>query len=300
MRHAVSLTLILSVLCTTLSAQFNVDRDADKGTRQSTRRKDVLASSESAYVASKGSGNVSLTSDSRYTFAQKWEWSTRLASDFLIPTLTTKYMWFTDGSRIYAASKVSVATSRPGLNFARNQGKTKAMPDSIADIPTIIELGNEVLISFVSRGDPNCTNGEEYFILTFSLEGRMGINFNDDLPQTGYHFLANRWSSLGSDGRYMRFKVWVDAVCNHWLAVHGGMSFFSGTFRQPFAYELTADGEIFLTRNLTVKAGFTMSAAGYDSTASKFGILPFADVTYYFGKRKTSNSYLFDPTGRKY
>lgn len=295
-----TLTIILSAFCIIVSAQFNVDRDADKGTRQSTRRKDVLASSESAYVASKGSGNISLSSDSRYTFTHNWEWSTRLASDFLIPTLTTKYMWYTDGSRIYAASKVSVATSRPGLSFARNQGKTKAMPDSIANIPTIIELGNEVLISFVSRGDPNCTNGEEYFILTFSIEGRLGINFNDDLPQTGYHFLANRWSSLGSGGRYMRMKVWIDAVCNHWLAVHGGASLFSGTFRKPFAFELTADGEVFLTRSLTVKAGCTMSAAGYDSTASKLGALPFIDLSYYFGRRKTSNSYLFDPTGRKY
>lgn len=300
MRRSVTLTIALSVLCTITSAQFNVDRDADKGTRQSTRRKDVLASSESAYVASKGSGNISLASDSRYTFTHNWEWSTRLSSDFLIPTLTTKYMWYTDGSRIYAASKVSVATSRPGLSFARNQGKTKAMPDSIANIPTIIELGNEVLISFFTRGDPNCTNGDEYFILTFSIEGRMGINFDDDLPQTGYHFLANRWASLGSGGRYMRMKVWVDAVCNHWLAVHGGASLFSGTFRQPFAFELTADGEVFLTRCLTVKAGCTMSAAGYESTASKLGVLPFVDLSYYFGRRKTSNSYLFDPTGRKY
>lgn len=278
--------------------RFNQNLDAVT-TRELIARDDLLYHSETAYTTYRGAGNVSLISESRVALSNKTELSTRLVADVAAPILLLKQLWYTDSRhKWYISSKFNAQTAYPGYKIAQRQGY-KWIADTSEVIPFVSEFGHEFLLTYAKRGDLNCTKGDAYLLFTFGIGTYFGVNFNTpNLKQPRYHFLANRSTTMIDDGFLFRFKVWCDGIINNWLVLHGGVFLYSGTFTRPFAAEIHGEAEAFLLRTLSFKLGFVSSFANYANIEERAYILPMADISIYFGKKRNRDHSLFSPSGR--
>lgn len=278
--------------------QFNQNLDAID-TRALVARDDLLYHAETAYTTYKGAGNVSLISESRIAITNKMELSTRLAADIVSPQLSLKRLWHTDPlHNWYVSSKFNIQTAYTGYKLAQQKGY-KWIADSTDIIPIVIETGHEFLATYAKRGDLNCTKGDSYFLFTFGLGTYFGINISDTaLQQPRYHFLANRTATTRDFGYLIRMKLWADGVINNWLVLHGGLFLYSGSYSKAFTTEIHAEAEAFIFRTMSFKLGFISSFANYDNIKSRAQILPMADLTVYFGKKRNRDHSLFSPSGK--
>ncbi|MCQ2229645.1 MAG: hypothetical protein MJZ13_07865 [Bacteroidales bacterium] len=294
--------LIALVVCAIdASAQFNIDLDSSKGQRRSaSKRDDILWHSEAANTQYSHAGNISLLTDSRFGLNDRLELSTFLAFDFFQPNIAAKYRWNAKPKQWFVSSKVNLGNAYPGMKFAQDHDKTDYI-DTIAKIPVVGEIGHELIVSRRFNRDVNCSDGSEWLILTASLGTYWGIDIKSGtVSQIPKHFLANRSMVLIDNNFLCSLKLWADWQMFNWMHLHGGMRFHHWSEKKSFAYELQAEGEVFLTTTMSARLGFAFSAANYKSTKQSCGIIPIADFTYYFGKKKSNERSLFNPNGTLY
>lgn len=298
---------ILSIVCIAFLsidtfAQFNKDLDSQKGHRRSnTRRDDLLWHSEAANTQYRHAGNASLTTATRWGVTDRIELSTFAAFDFFQPNLAMKFKWNAlPPDEWFFASKINIGNAYPGLHFAQTHNKTELVnPD--AKLPIVGELGHEFIVSRRHTTDLNCSDGSEWLIITTSIGTYWGIDFKDgNVTQIPKHFLANRSMVLIDNNFLLSFKLWGDWKVLNWLLLHGGTRFHHWNEKKAFAFELQAEGEVFITTDFSARAGVAFSAANYKSTAHKCGAVPIVDFTYYFGKKKSDERSLFNPNGKLY
>lgn len=302
---SISLTVLFLLLCIGVYSQydpnyegrFNQSRDAIT-TKALMARDDLLYHAETAYTTYKGAGNFSFISESRWAISNKNELSTRIVADIAAPILSLKHLWYKDKMQHwYISSKFNVQTGYTGYKMAQKQGY-KWIADTTETIPIVAEFGHELLVTHALRGDINCTKGDAYLLFTFGLGTYFGVNFNSDaLKQPRYHFLANRTATMIDNGILLRIKFWCDGIVNNWLVLHSGIFLYTGSFSKAFAAEIHAEAEAFIFNNLSAKLGFISSFANYDHIDSKAYILPMADISIYFGKKRNRDHSLFSPSG---
>ncbi len=69
------------------------------------------------------------------------------------------------------------------------------------------------------------------------------------------------------------------------LMLGGGLKYFYGDFAGKNALEHNADLQVFVLPELSISVGYALSIANYD-TPKNLGIIPFADLTWYFGNKQ--------------
>ena len=91
------------------------------GVRQNNLRADLLWSSETANTGYEKSGNISLTTPSRYGLKGDLELYSTLGYDYWVPNVGIKKRWSVfDGW--FIGSKHMLFSGTPGFNWAQNQG----------------------------------------------------------------------------------------------------------------------------------------------------------------------------------
>ncbi|MCF0189698.1 MAG: hypothetical protein HUJ96_00405 [Marinilabiliaceae bacterium] len=266
--------------------KYNKDLDGKKGRKSSVFREDQLFHSESAYVTRENNGNVSLLSYSRYGLST-WELSTCLATDAFRPMLFGKRKLKEYNKDNFLSMKVNFGTYYPMFALGQRM-KIEEVADADADIPYILEIGNELLFSHIWSYDPNCSTGKPFMVLTIGIGTYGGVNFSDSpIRPVYYHFVAQRKSTACDWGFRGHLKGWVDGYVNSWLVAHGGLWIQAGMYlTHPLSAEVRGEAEFFLTPAFSAKLGVMGSFGNFEGVKNKAAVLPMFDLTYYFGRKK--------------
>lgn len=266
-------------------------------TRGKYLRVDQLWHMESAGVAPRHAGNISLLSASRFGLTQRLELSTFLVEDVLRPSLHAKLLWKIFDKRYYLTSRFNVANAYPGMALAQRFEVDRIIGQQDT-IPLVFEVGHELLFSRAWFSDMNCSDGSVYLIMTWGLGLYGSLNFSDapDLKQARFHFLANRGETLTGNGFRGKVKYWVDGRITSALFLHGGLMYNFGSFNKHNSLELQAEAEYFFNGFFSAKLGLLASFGNYTDVKQKAGIWPIVDLTWYFGKPSRKSDSLF---GRK-
>ena len=259
-------------------------------------RDDILWHAEAANVVYRHAGNVSLLSASRWGLSEKIELSTYLALDVIRPTVYVKVLWKVFDKRWFLASRFNVANAYTGMSLAQTLGVSRVISDT-AQIPTVFEVGHEMLLSRAWFSDQNCSDGSVYLIITagLGLYGGFNVSSVPDLDQVRFHFLANRGETVTGTGWRGRLKFWADGRINARIFLHGGLAYHFGSFSHHHTIELQGEGEYFFNSKFSAKLGFLTSFGSYTRVDKNAAIWPIIDLTYYFGKKDMSRrSSLFE------
>ena len=294
--------IIILILATNgcLHAQFNPNHDGNKGwTRQNATRSDQIFHPESAMTEYAHSGNVSLFTESRFGLTNRIELSTHLAFNVFQPNIKAKIRWNTHFKNWIIASKINLGNAYPGLSIAKRNFNDIVAADAV--IPVVVEAGHELIASRVFKHDANCSDGNEWLVLTGSIGTYLGMRFKKgDVEMIPKHFLYNRSTVLVRSNFLASMKLWADWKALRRLHVHGGFRLQSWQAKKNIAFEAQAEAEMFLNVSCSIHAGCALSAANYKTTSNRIGVLPIIDFTYYIGKEKKQEKTLFNPNGHLY
>jgi hypothetical protein len=261
------------------------------GSTESLERDDIFWGSETANTVYVRAGNISLLTPSRYGIKQDLEISTVLGFDFWIPNAFIKKRWKND--RLKIATRHGLYSATPGLNWAQKQDLNDYV-DSLAEIPFVISLRNEVFFSYAFYHDVGCIQRQPFIILTLNLGVDGGIPIgNSTIDEFEHHFLTNRSPALLGQGATGFAKLRLDSKMYDYLYFATSMNFFYGTFTNNFGFENHTSIQTFFTKTFSVSAGFYVSFADYN-LKNKAGILPFLDISWYFGQKESRQKGLFN------
>ncbi len=263
------------------------------GSRQSAERDDIFWNSESANTVYKNAGNISLTTPSRYGIKQGLELSTVLGYDFWVPNLMLKKRWYND--RIIISTRHGLYCGTPGFHWAQKNGYYDFV-DSLAIIPFILSVRNEIFFSYAIYYDVNCIQRQPTIVLTLSGGIDFGIPFGEStLTEINHHFLTNRSPALTGQGVTGYVKARGDWKAYDYLYLGTSFNFFFGNFTGNWSFENRTEMQTFITQNFSVSVGFVFSAGQYNiPSKSNVTILPFIDITWYFGQKESRQKGLFN------
>ena len=263
-----------------------------KSSRPNNSRDDYIWSAETAYTSLKKTGNISITSPSRYGLGNNFELSTMLPENYLAPNLILKKSY--PLKKIILAHRHALYSPTPGLNWAQKKDFNKIVEPNV-NVPFILALRNEFIASYPLGGDTECDKGPPFLILTGGLALDYGYSFDkDNLKHINEHIFGSRSPALTGQGAYLTARLRVDARLTDNMLIGGDVKFFYGDFvNNNFALEQHTGLQFFLLKNLTFSIGYLFSYGHFGE--ANFKILPFADLTFYFGKKKSRAVGLFKP-----
>lgn len=260
------------------------------GAKQNESRDDLLWHGEAANTVYKGTFNLSLVSPSRYGLKPDLELSSSIFANYWLPNLFVKKRWY--GNEWYVASKHGFYSATPGFNWAEKNGYHSFINDA-EQIPFVLSMKNELMVSRLFMSSGTCTRSKPFLILTGGLGVDFGVPFGDsDLTELEGHFITNRSPALIGTGYTAYAKLRADWQINNIFMLGGGFKYYRGDFSGNGAFEHNADVQMFILPQFSVSLGYMLSVANYPD-ASSVGILPFFDLTYYFGRRQSRQKGLF-------
>lgn len=261
-----------------------------RGARQNDARDDLLWHNESANTVYHRAGNISLTSPSRYGIKPGLELSTNLFLNYWVPNFSIKKRWI--NTNWYVASKHGLYSATPGFNWAQKRQYTSIV-DTSANIPFILSMKNELIVSRLFASDNTCTREQPYLILSAGVGIDYGIAINGSgLAKIDEHVFAPRSPALTGGGGSIYSRVRADWQMNNQLMLGGALRYFFGDFTGQHAFEQSTDLQTFLLSNISVSIGYVLSYGHYN-TPSSIGIIPFFDLTWHFGRRQGRQKGLF-------
>ena len=262
------------------------------GKNPEEEREDFFWNSESANTVNKKAGNISITTPSRYGINHGLELSAILGLEYWVPNVSVKKRWYKD--KFILSSRHGLYTGTPGFHWAQ-KNEHYDLVDSLAEIPFVLSIGNEVLISYTFyKNKLNCVKKEPYVILTLSGGVDFGISFGDStLSEINHHFLTNRSPALTGQGVDGYFGFRGDWKALKFLYLSTSLKFFFGNFTGNFAFENKTEVQVFPVKNFSVSIGYWLSLASYN-TPSNAAILPTVDLSWYFGKKEGRQKGLFE------
>ncbi len=253
------------------------------GSRQNDNRDDLLWHGETANTIYKGAANISLISPSRYGLKTGLELSSYLPLNYWIPNIYIKKRWHNDNW--YVASKHGLFSATPGLNWANNNGYTSIV-DNVENIPFVLAMKNELLLSRLIINNDRCGKNKPYIILSAGLGVDVGVPFgNSDLKEIKGHFMANRSPAFTGSGYTAYLKARADWQMTNMLMLGGGLKYFRGNFSGNSALEHNLELQILVLPRLSFSLGYLLSVANYTNT-NGIAILPFLDITFYLGRKQ--------------
>lgn len=252
-------------------------------------RTDFLWNPNTAYTLEKFNGDISITQYSRLAISKKDELQTNLGADFFIPNLFIKHNWYK--KKFYISTRHGLYSSSPGLNWAQNKGYNQIV-DSTLNLPFIGAIKNELIFSFPFWDSANCNAKKEYMVLTAAVSADYGLKFNNgDSFTLDFPFLADRTSVLAGNGLLIVPRIQFDANLTQRMFIRAKAEFFTGDMKYN-AFEQQTNIEYILFKNFSISAGYVFAYS--KNSYQKVAILPFADLTIYFGKMNSRQSNLFD------
>nr|WP_321407044.1 hypothetical protein [uncultured Carboxylicivirga sp.] len=254
------------------------------GARQNDARDDILWHSESANTVYPKAGNISLISPSRYGIKPGLEVSSNVFMNYWVPNLTLKKRWA--NNNWYVATKHGLYSATPGINFAQKNNFTSIV-DSAVQIPFVLSVKNELIVSKYISSDNRCSNDQPFVILSAGIGVDVGISFGESgLTEMREHFLTNRSPSLTGKGAIGYAKVRADWEISNMLMLGGQLKYFRGNFTGNQAFEQSTELQTFITPTLSFNIGYILSIANYN-TPNKLSVLPLIDINWYFGKKQS-------------
>lgn len=287
--RSITLSFLFSVFLFSASGQ-----EFDGGFGSSGRVPDKWSTplwhSESAVTAPVRGGILTVFGSSCYGVAPTIELSSVLPFDYFVPNVSVKKMWHR-GDNFVVATRHSLMSATPGLRWANSNNHERIAIDRA---PLIISMTNELMVSRPFIDKTSCAGLRPWLILTGGVAFAFGVPFDEynDIEMNS-QFLANRGESLSGRGFYGVVKARADWQMNQSTILRGGIKYFAGTFSGNHAVELFADIEYFIRNSLSVSGDIMVSVAGYDGL-NTFGVLPFVNLSWYFGRRDSVSSGLFE------
>ncbi|MCU4158086.1 hypothetical protein J1N10_19080 [Carboxylicivirga sp. A043] len=260
------------------------------GARQNDSRDDLLWHGETANTVYDGAANLSVVNASRYGLKPGLELSSHVFLNYWVPNLYLKKRWRND--TWYVASKHGLYSATPGLNWANKRNYSSIVEDA-EEIPFILSVKNEFIVSRLIMNNDRCGRDKPYIILTGGIGVDFGIPFGDsDLQEMKGHLLSNRSPALIGSGYTAYLKARADWQITPMLMLGGGFKYFRGDFSGNGALEHNAELQTIIIPRFSFSIGYILSFANYTDTNGT-AILPFFDLTYYFGKRQGRQKGLF-------
>lgn len=260
------------------------------GARRNDNRDDLLWHNETANTVYDKASNISLVNPSRYGLKPGLELSSVILLNYWMPNIYLKKRWRNDNW--YVSSKHGLYSATPGLNWANNRNYSSIV-ESAEHIPFILSIKNELLISRLIMSNSRCGRDQPYIIFTGGIGVDFGVPFGEsDLTEMKGHFLANRSPALIGSGYTAYAKLRADWQMTPLLMLGGGFKYFRGDFSGNGALEHNMELQTLILPQFSFSLGYMLSIANYTDTNS-VGILPFFDLTYYFGKRQGRQKGLF-------
>ena len=263
------------------------------GSRESKARDDMFWNSESANTVYRSSGNLSLLTPSRYGIKQDLELSTVLGYDLWVPNLMIKKRWYND--KLIISSRHGLYSGTPGFHGAQNNGLYYYV-DSLATIPFVLSVRNELFFSYAIYHDVGCIQKQPFVILTLSGGADFGIPFGEStMTELRHHFLTNRSPALTGQGVTGYVKARGDWKAYDYLYIGTSFNFFFGNFTGNWSFENRTEMQTFITPSFSLSVGLSFSAGQYNiPSKSNTAILPFFDISWYFGQRESRQKGLFN------
>jgi hypothetical protein len=259
------------------------------GERRNNDRDDFIWSDGTAYISALGNGNVSVTTPSRVNIASGYELQSLLGADYWVPNSMIKKGW--QAKRWLWASRHGFYSAFPGLEWAQSRS-IQSVVDSTTEIPPIITLRNELMVSRPFFNTLACNSKIPYLVLSAAVAADYGFSFQkNELVQIREHLAGSRYPSLTGNGLLATMRLQVDANLTDALFIRGNLKYFMGEMRYN-AFENEARVEYLLSARLSVSGGYILSVGKYAS--STVGVFPFIDICYYFGLKAHVSSRLFD------
>ena len=260
----------------------------EMGGSRSYQRDDYIWSPETAKSSYLHAGNMSVLTPSRWGIGRGIELQTLLGADYWVPNLLIKKGWYEKGW--FWSSRHGLYTPTPGLKWAQMKGY-QSIVDSLSSIPHIITVKNELIVSRPFYTVLNCNSKIPYLILTGTLSFDYGVSLSsNNLGNSQEHIIGSRHPALTGNGFLMGLKLQADGLLMDDFYVRGHFKYFMGQMNYN-AFEHRAYVEYFLNNNVSLSGGYFMSIGKYAS--STFMVLPFVDISIYFGSKPKRRSGLF-------
>ncbi|MFO8001895.1 MAG: hypothetical protein R6U46_11670 [Marinilabilia sp.] len=260
------------------------------GMRSGDSRDDHIWAASTAAVSYHKAGNISITSPSRYGISSRTELLSWLGLTPWVPNIFFKRQ--ISGGDWWISSLHGVYTSYPGFKRVE-QGRDTFLADSLLVVPEVVSLKNELLLSRPFYSGIDCRPGQPYLVLSASLGIDVGLPLSEgDVWLEKKHFFTPRSKAYSGEGWMMALSVRADWQASRNLFLRGELRALAGNFPGNPGWEHQASGEYFLLNNISVSGGYVVGFG--DSGASNPGLLPFIDVSFYFGNKQSRKSGLFE------
>lgn len=271
------------------TAEFNPFNPLQEmGGSNTNQRDDYLWSQETAYISFLHAGNVSVLTPSRWGVGSGLELQTLLGADYWVPNFLIKKGWH--AKNLLWSSRHGLYSPTPGLIWTQKQ-RHQSIADSLSVIPQIISMKNELIVSRPFYNQLNCNSKIPYLILTAALSLDYGFSLGtNDLVNSTEHIIGSRHPSLTGNGLLVGVRLQADALLLEDLYVRGHLKYFMGEMEFN-AFEHRAYVEYLLNNYFSVSGGYFSSIGRYAS--STFMLLPFVDITFYFGSKPKRSKGLF-------
>jgi hypothetical protein len=259
------------------------------GSSVSELRDDYIWSAKTAATSYHKAGNVSITTPSRYGLKEGLELSTWLGIDYRVPNLFLKNE--ISRGKLWVSSLHGAYSSWPGLNNAQeNNGNFLA--DSVMDVPLILSLKNQLILSRPFLSSLQCNPHQPYLILSAALAFDYGIPFDSySVYLKKDQFKTPRSMSYLGEGWLVTLALRCDWQIQPYLYARGEIRMFGGNFPGEISVEQQSSAEYFPFSNLSVSAGYIIGIGSIESRS--LNILPFFDISFYFGKKQGRKRGLF-------
>lgn len=271
------------------TAQFNPFNPLQEmGSSNIYLRDDYIWSPETAYISFLNAGNVSLLTPSRWGVGSNFELQTLLGADYWVPNFLIKKGWH--AKNLLWSSRHGLYLPTSGLRWAQKEGH-QSIADSLIAVPFIISMKSELIVSRPFYNQLNCNSKIPYLIITAALSLDYGVSFDTNhLNNSTEHIIGSRHPSLTGNGLLVGVRLQADALLMEDLYVRGHLKYFMGEMEFN-AFEHRAYVEYLLNNYFSVSGGYFLSIGKYAS--STFMVLPFVDITIYFGSKPRRSSGLF-------
>ena len=259
------------------------------GTPANFSRDDFIWSSETAYTAKKKNGNISIVTPSRYGLGKDFELSTMLPVNYWAPNLMLKKSYTTE--KLIIAHRHALYYPTLGLNWAQKK-EYYTIVDSLASVPHIASLRNELIVSYPIGSDPECGSGQPYLVLTGGIALDAGIPIGENnLQHIDEHIFGSRSPSLTGQGLLFSARLRVDGRLTDFLFIEGDIKLFVGDFNNKYSLEQHTGLNIFASHNISFTIGYAASYGHFGN--SNLRLFPYGDISFYFGKKLTRQRGLF-------
>ncbi len=253
-------------------------------------RDDHIWAPSTAATSYPGAGNISLTTPSRYGLKPGLDLLSGLGFSYWVPNLFLKNEISRD--KVWVSSLHGIYTSYPGLNYVRN-GSGTFLADSLSGVPLVLSIKNQLIFSRPFYSPLDCNSEKPYLVLSALVGIDYGFSFSEeDIYQENKHFFAPRSRAYFGEGGYLTLALRGDWEMLSGLFLRGEIRTMAGDYPQNIVFwEQQSSVELFLTRQLSLSLGYVGGYSAWNS--NNFGLLPFFDLTVYFGHKKDRKRGLF-------